>query len=173
MIGRQKIPIAKQVRIFYRDGWLCHWCGRPTIFPLALKYLQKNVHDHGVGARLAYYDLRYRRDLAPLLDDLAAVIDHVHAHSRGGADTEDNLVTACNKCNMRKSSHKIQDFQSRNAPGHVRTKFGEPKTWDGLVSVFMVLAESYRDTLTSNELEWHMALKEYSLRGTGPTSAVA
>jgi 5-methylcytosine-specific restriction endonuclease McrA len=164
MPGRAKIPIAVQVEVFYGDRWLCHWCGRPTLFPLALKYLDRFLRDREVDAPLAYYDLRYRRDAAPLLDELAAVVDHMHAHSRGGADSKRNLVTACNKCNARKRERVGEEFRNRNPSKRVKARYGEPKHWDGLVSVFMVLAESRRQQLTANERAWYRALREYLLR---------
>lgn len=49
----------------------------------------------------------YRRDGYRCLecgsaDDLT--LDHVHPHSRGGADTEENLQTLCRSCNSRKGA---------------------------------------------------------------------
>jgi hypothetical protein len=38
-------------------------------------------------------------------------------------------------------------------------KYGEPKDWDGLASVFMMLAERNPARLTSGEREWLKAIK--------------
>lgn len=95
--NRSQIPISRQVEVLFRDRWLCSLCHRPTIFPPAMKYLAHLVREAGYELPIAYYDFRYRRDAAPLLDDLACVIDHVNAHSRGGADDLANLAVACNK----------------------------------------------------------------------------
>jgi HNH endonuclease len=96
---RPPIPIATQVRVLYRDGWLCSLCGRPTIFHLALKYLDEFVHTAGYEGPTAYFDPRWRRDSAPLLDELACMIDHVEAYASGGAHEESNFAVACARCN--------------------------------------------------------------------------
>src|SRR5712692_4088903 len=101
--GRQKPSYELQVRVFRRDGWLCHWCRRPVLFPPALKYPERFTEGTAPPEHLAYYHLNNRRDRAPLLDELAAVIDHIQPHATGGGDTKENLVTACNRCNMRKN----------------------------------------------------------------------
>ncbi len=66
-----------QLKVFRRDHWLCHLCGYPVVFPPAMKYLEQYVRQSGYTDPLAYYDLYYRRDTAPLLDYLAAVVDHL------------------------------------------------------------------------------------------------
>jgi hypothetical protein len=89
---RSRIPIPVLVRVLYRDGWLCRWCHRPTIFPLSMKCLGELVRHRKFALPIAYYDPRYRRDAAPLLDHLACVIDHVQAHAKGGVNDEVNLA---------------------------------------------------------------------------------
>ena len=103
---RRRTPLSKdlQVRVFRRDGWLCRWCGRPVIFPAAMKYLERYARRRGYSGRLAYWSSAWRRDASPLLDQLAAVVDPVVAFSTGGPHAESNFVTACYKCNVRKSA---------------------------------------------------------------------
>src|SRR5262249_1418013 len=108
--------------IFRRDRWLWHWCGRPVIFAPAMRYLEQLVKDRGLTQPLAYHDPRWRRDKAPLLDHLGAVIDHVEAHSRGGTVEEGNFVTACNKCNMRKNDALATDFSARSPLHQIKDK---------------------------------------------------
>lgn len=55
--SRPPIPIDVQVRVLYRDGWLCSLCGRPTIFHLALKYLDEFVHANGYDGPTAYFQI--------------------------------------------------------------------------------------------------------------------
>lgn len=45
--GRAKIPIAMQVQVFFRDGWMCHYCAQPTVFAPALKYLAQFIKEAG------------------------------------------------------------------------------------------------------------------------------
>jgi hypothetical protein len=159
--SRPKIPISTQVRVLFRDRWICHWCHRPTVFPLALKYLDRFVKGKGYTAPIAYYDFRYRRDAAPLLDHLAAVIDHVKPFSKGGDGDEQNLVVACNKCNMRKTDRLPEDHVEREPDKPVKGRYGEPKHWDGLASLFLVLGRDDLHVLTPNEREWFYALEEF------------
>jgi HNH endonuclease len=106
---------------------------------------------------LAYHDLRWRRDKAPLLDDLGAVIDHVEAHSRGGRPLPANLATACNKCNARKSAMVEVDYRRKASPRKVRGTYGEPKDWDGLSALFVALVQHH--VVTPTEREWLEALQ--------------
>jgi 5-methylcytosine-specific restriction endonuclease McrA len=62
---------------------------------------------------LAYHHAHWTRHGAPLLDLLGAVIDHVQAFSTGGPDHIDNLATACNKCNGRKSAATLDKWGER------------------------------------------------------------
>ena len=69
-----------QVSVFRRDHWLCHWCGRPVVFPPAL------------------------------LDEQAAVVNHRQPRSQDGDDVLDKLVTACNRCNMKLTLGTLGSF---------------------------------------------------------------
>ena len=156
--ARTPIPKSIQVRVYARDGWLCRWCGRPVVFPPALKYLEQLMRDKGCMQPLSYYDKQWRRDRAPLLDHLGAVIDHVQAFAHGGAHDESNFVTSCNKCNTRKNADTESNFGAR-APKHVvKGKYGEPRYWDGFSAVFITLATPSRSTLSKTERDWLDAL---------------
>jgi len=90
-----------------------------------MRLLERELIKAGRVEPLSYYHLHWTRANAPLLDDLGAVIDHVEAHSAGGPTTEDNLVTACNKCNGRKSSARIAEWDKRPKHKPIRGKYGE------------------------------------------------
>jgi 5-methylcytosine-specific restriction endonuclease McrA len=159
--GRPRIPISTQVHVFFRDGWICHWCHRPTVFPPALKYLQKFVENAQYEHSIAYYDLRYRRDKAPLLDHLAAVIDHVEPYSKGGVHDERNLVTACNKCNTRKAARRAEDYVEKNPERLVKSRSEEPKYWDGFASLFVIYGRQNQAQFTSQEKEWFKEIEAH------------
>ena len=40
----------------------------------------------------------------------ADVADHVIPHSKGGLGDPDNLIAACNSCNMKKGSKTVEEF---------------------------------------------------------------
>jgi HNH endonuclease len=133
-----------------------------VIFAPALKYLEREMRASGVSLPLAYYHERWTRHGAPLLDHLGAVLDHVESFSSGGADTDRNLVTACNKCNARKNNSTVDVHQERYPYQPIKGRFGEPTYWDGLSTLFVLLAERYRSELTVTEVEWLEALTESS-----------
>ncbi len=160
-LRRPKIPYDVQVRVFFNDKWLCRWCGRPTVFPPALKYMKQFLEDKGYSRPTAFHSFAYRRDASPLLDEMAAVVDHVKAHVDGGPSTEDNLGTACNRCNMRKSSDSKDRFTMRNPKRHIKAQYGEPEHWDGFVSFFMVLARDNEARLTVSERSWYRSFTKF------------
>lgn len=42
--------------------------------------------------------------------DSSATLDHLIPKSVGGANTRDNLVLACNRCNQAKKSRSVQEY---------------------------------------------------------------
>jgi 5-methylcytosine-specific restriction endonuclease McrA len=110
---RGALPKALRLAVFRRDRWLCSWCERPVIFAPAMKFLEREVRFAGNIQEFAFYHTHWTRANAPLLDELDAVVDHVEAFSRGGKDSVDNLITACNRCNGRKSAALLEAWHAR------------------------------------------------------------
>jgi 5-methylcytosine-specific restriction endonuclease McrA len=156
-----RVPLSKtlQVAVFRRDGWLCCWCKRPVVFAPVMKFLEREIKTAGEGERVAYYHAHWTRDGAPLLDLLGAVIDHIEAFSAGGTSDMENLATACNKCNGRKSAVPLDRWGERPIERPIKGKYGEPQNWDGLSSLFVMLAQSDSAELTASERGWLRALR--------------
>jgi 5-methylcytosine-specific restriction endonuclease McrA len=123
-----------------------------------MKYLEREVRKTGSDSPLAYHHAHWTREGAPLLDLLGAVIDHIEAFSTGGASDIENLATACNKCNGRKSAATPAKWGERPMDKPIKGKYGEPQNWDGLSTLFVILAERARDGLTKSERDWLRAL---------------
>ena len=70
----------------------------------------------------------------------------------------DNLATACNKCNGRKSAKTRVKWGARPMEKPVKGKYGEPQNWDGLSSLFVMLAQRNQAALTASERDWLRAL---------------
>lgn len=158
--SRSPIPYDLQIRVLYRDGWLCRWCHRPVVFAPALRLLQGFVRGNGFPMPIAYFHPNWSRAGAPLLDHLGAVIDHVEAFAKGGEHKESNFVVACNKCNARKNDRDAEEYE-REKPGRaVRGKYGEPQHWDGLASLFLVLAAQGAE-LKPAERRWERAIRKH------------
>ena len=156
----KRVPLPKQAQIslFRRDHWLCRWCERPVIFAPVMRLLEREVRKSGHIGPLAYYHAHGTRDGAPLLDELWAVIDHAEAFSTGGSNDKENLLTACNKCNGRKNNAPLDIWKGRAKRRPIKGKYGEPKDWDGLSTLFAVLAQRDRTGLTAGERGWLKAL---------------
>lgn len=169
---RNRKPLSKalQLAILRRDGWLCCWCKKPVIFGPVMKLLERDVRSTGLNGPLAYYHAHWTRSGAPLLDELGAVIDHVEAFSVGGLCSEENLCTACAKCNGRKSSAPLDKWNERKKRRPIKGKYGEPQHWDGLASVFVILAERNPARLTAGERDWLKAIKAKENITTHPLS---
>ena len=161
MARRTALSRGVQVEIFRRDGWLCQLCQRPVIFAPVMRLLDREVTTAGNGNRLAYYNERWTREGAPLLDQLGAVIDHVKAHAKGGASDLENLATACCKCNQQKSDTAREHYLARSKKHKVKGKYGEPQNWDGLSSLFVILARRDLNALTASEKDWLRALTQF------------
>jgi hypothetical protein len=126
-----------------------------VVFAPAFRLLEAFVRQAGYGRPIAYFHRNWSRRSAPLLDHLGAVIDHVEALARGGAHDESNFVVACNKCNTRKT-----DGGPKEPGKRVRGKYGEPNDWDGLASLFLVLADKGAE-LNPTEHRWAEALRKH------------
>jgi len=166
--SRRSIPIPVQVEVLFRGGWLCSLCHRPTIFPPAMRLAGEHVRALGYESPIAYHHPRWRRDAAPLLDHLGCVIDHEVAYARGGPHAPENFAVACNKCNVYKSTAEKAKYLAEHPLRSVKGKYGEPKNWDGLSSLFVVLARQNPTSLRASELRWLRALENH-VRGTQAT----
>ena len=164
--SRPPIPVDLQIEVYFRDHWLCHLCRRPTILHLAMKFLSEFVGPElPSSTHPALWDAQWRRDKSPLLDELAASIDHVQAFASGGAHNISNFATVCARCNARKSARRKDDYLTEANPWVVKGKYGEPVAWDGLASVFVVLAKQSRRPLATTEQVWLRALEPRVLGG--------
>lgn len=157
---RKPIPKPVQVEVFEKDHWLCRWCLRPVVFPPAMRLLQHFVTAAGHRRPVAFHHRNWRRDLSPLLDELGASVDHVHPHAHGGTNDLENLATICAKCNARKGSLSAEEHLRRYECVPVKGKHGEPRHWDGLASVFVVLLDANPSLATASEKAWAEALKQ-------------
>jgi 5-methylcytosine-specific restriction endonuclease McrA len=158
---RTPIPRSVQVEVYFRDHWLCTYCHRPTVFPPAFELLTESIASELPDIPIAIYDGLWRRDKAPLLDELAACIDHIQPLADGGAHDVSNFTTCCARCNARKSNRSAVDYLKENPPWEVKGKYGEPKDWDGLASLFVVLARKAQRPLTRTEKDWLRAIEAH------------
>jgi hypothetical protein len=128
------------------------------VFPPALKYIERLVRARGHARPLAYYHPNWRRDAAPLLDELGASVDHIEAYAKGGSNEPENLATICAKCNVQKGKLTAQEHLKRHPLKKVKGKHGEPAHWDGLASLFVLLVNENPKLASASERAWAQAL---------------
>jgi hypothetical protein len=138
-----------------------------VIFAPVLRLMEMEVRRQDAVVPLAYYHAHWTRRDSPLLDELGAVLDHIEAFRAGGLCSPENLCTACCKCNGRKSSAGLRDWERRKKRTAIKGKYGEPQHWDGLTSLFVVLASRNNVGLTATERRWLKAITQMSEPGTG------
>jgi hypothetical protein len=111
-----------------------------VILAQAMKYLAEEIRCDGNTPLRGYYHENWKREEAPLLDELGAVID-----KRDGA----NPRTACWRCNTQRTA----DESERTGP--------DMANWDGTSGVFVFLAKQKRHEgrLTAYERELLIALE--------------
>jgi len=114
-------PKETQYSIFWRDGWRCRYCGTKvisraarknliTIFPEQTKWVAKEFQRHSA------------------LYAMAASLDHVVPHSRGGKNELSNFVTACYCCQFGRGQFTLEEVQFNDPLQHPPIVAG----WDGL-----------------------------------------
>jgi 5-methylcytosine-specific restriction endonuclease McrA len=146
---------SEQVKVWRDAKWLCYWCGRPLIFPPAMKILALFTGAAG------YWHPNWTRTNAPLLDEQGAVIDHkICFIAYPELDNAENFVASCNKCNTRKGAALLDEWERRARHSPVKGKYGEPEHYDGLTSLFMALHDCGLVTLTAEDKAWATALRK-------------
>ena len=75
----------------------------------------------------------------------------MEAFSTGGAHDVGNFTTSCGRCNARKSARTADEFLRISDPWTVKGEHGEPEHWDGLASLFVLLARQAERPLTAVE----------------------
>ena len=159
-MAQPPISMADEAKVLRRDRWLCQYCGAPVVFAPAMRMVQLWTADHGApGSPVpAYYHPNWSRDRAPLLDWLGAVVHRRLAESRGGGTDLSNLVTACSRCVAQKKDTPEDEFLQTHPRQPPSTN--EPTGWDGLSTMFLLLAPNYFRAVSDDEREWLAVLKQ-------------
>ena len=120
-----RMPPANVTRnIFERDGWRCRYCGTRVFSAKA----RRRIID-AFPTETHWVEKEYERHAA--LTCQAASLDHILPHSRGGDNSEDNLVTACGPCQYGRNQWTIDEFGFYDP----RQFTPEVDSWDGLTRI--------------------------------------
>lgn len=85
-------PPSKRRRLWHREGKVCHWCRKPT------RYGRNGWKDAKA------WDI--------------ATNDHVIPRYKGGRNDDDNLVSACRRCNNRRAYEDTLGLPEGSLLGH-------------------------------------------------------
>jgi len=121
--GSRMPSVPDQNSIFVRDGWRCRFCQVRIISRDARNTLRNHLR------------IRWNKDKAiechTALLALAASLDHVVPHSRGGTNDPSNLVSACGPCQFGRSEWTLEEV-GFNSPWQRPPIIDE---WEGLTRV--------------------------------------
>lgn len=136
---RESISKHDQLTVFYRDDWMCRYCGEAVFFAQALKLLDSLNPNHGY-----YHPNGKSGAILPLFQWRWASVDHVVPVTKGGQNRLDNYVTSCRQCNLRLSN----DTENRPSPNPKRRK-DQSLRWDGLAGIYYELGpdDSWKQAL--------------------------
>lgn len=135
------MTVEERLTVFIHDGWLCHICRGPLVFDLALRQMQQWVSSEFPGRPFAYWDgAGWPRMTSPMLDDRAAMVDHSGSVPR----------SVCARCRSRKGDKSTADYL---AGTELYLPKKDPTDWDGMASVFVLLASQDEAALNDRERE--------------------
>lgn len=122
--GTRSVSDRLRAEVFARDGFRCVYCGRRAV-PRCVLVALSDVFP----GQIAYHPNYARGKIHPVFWALAPEMDHVLAHSRGGANDLGNLATLHTACNARKSDSLSTDLPVLERPA-------QAGGWDGLVGLY-------------------------------------
>jgi 5-methylcytosine-specific restriction endonuclease McrA len=95
-------------QLIERDGLTCHYCGIDLVPPDA-RYDQAPYYCIDEWRTSLSRYTQYK--VSPQYGRLS--VDHIIPMSQGGADTMDNLVICCHKCNSGKCNMSYDEYMAR------------------------------------------------------------
>lgn len=126
--GRPRMPNASRaMEVFARDGFRCRFCESKVIVKDA----------HRVFATFLPVEARFgsTNDTKHFgLATLTASIDHLVPYSRGGDNSDSNLVTACGPCQYGRNRWTLEEVQILNPFDYPPIVDG----WDGLTRLLVM-----------------------------------
>ncbi len=121
--AKSRMPsAATELSIYRRDGWRCRFCGSRVIAKKARVVLCTLFPSEARWGRLS-------SEKHCALGSLAASLDHIIPHARGGSNEEHNLVTACTSCQFGRNQWTLEEVGFTDP----RQRAPIVDSWDGLM----------------------------------------
>ena len=143
---RKAVSQTTQLEVFRRDSFTCRYCSQRTLFLPTVRVLSEAFPE------CLPVDPGWKLDHThPVYWTLIASADHVVPAIRGGASSEDNLVTSCWRCNDIKRAWSLQEL---------RWTLLEPPQesgWDGLSGAYPQLCTATKNAVDEplSEVSYH------------------
>ena len=134
-----------RAQVLLRDRFQCRYCGRKTVFEWVMTLLAE------VYPTVFPWHMNWKSGAThPAVSLWAAMVDHVVPASHGGSNDLDNLVTACNPCNLAKASFILEEL------GWSLTEVSNEE-WDGLLGYYVRLWEAVGRPRPAAHIGWFRA----------------
>ncbi len=143
---RSNIPFPTQVAVFRRDGFVCRYCGKLTLFVPTLRLMSR------LYPQLLPFQKNWKRgECHPVFWTHSASCDHIVPLARNGSSAPDNLATACYMCNDMKSQWLLSELRWNLADPSV-------EGWDGLSALYPSLFAASHSQQDAYFRNWLRAL---------------
>lgn len=156
-----------RLRIYRRDGFLCRYCSRETLFEPALRLLSE------LAPEVFPFHPNWKRGFVhPAYPTLTPSCDHLVPVARGGAAVDPmNLVTACARCQYSKGDYLLSELRG------VELQPCRPSEWNGLTELYAQLFdlvcarqldETARAAIQRSHRPWLAAVASGEVETIGP-----
>ena len=146
--SKRSMPLDKKMKIYMEDGFIDRYSGDQLVFPNVLRiisYELPNVFPYHPNWKMSHCHAAYWK--------LFPTYDHIVPISRGGEDTNINIVTTSMLNNSLKSNWCLEET------GFEIHKKGNLKEWDGMIGWYLKYIDKYgKPNIDNNFEKWHFAL---------------
>lgn len=156
-VPERRASLPLQIAIFRRDGFICRYCGKRTLFPAVLRVLS-----HLFPELLPYHRNWKWAETHPLYWTHATSLDHRIPVARGGESTAENLITACYQCNSIKQNWLLEELCWELRPVELGSS-----AWDGLTGEYARLCSAAGLERNKYHSAWLAALSQDAREGCG------
>jgi hypothetical protein len=137
--GSRVVSKNQTMRIYMRDGFIDRYSGQPLVFQGSLRLMSELL-----PAAFPYHE-HWKTDQCHFAYwELAPTLDHVVPVSRGGDNSDENIVTTSAVRNAAKANFTLDELGWSIKPA------GDYGKWDGLVSWFVHMSDKIPSVFECN-----------------------
>ena len=125
---RTNIPQRQQLWTWKKDCWHCCYCHRPLFFGPSLLLLENMNPGRGY-----YHPNGATGKMLQLFQQCWASVDHIVPVTHGGTNDQENLVSCCMICNIRRGNFVDDRYVTSKHPSSCDLR------WDGFALLYPLL----------------------------------